>query len=438
MSNTLGVDQSEDPLAIFWQKLCRRGAVKALLVIAIVVNCIQAFSTLSHRHEQQDFAHYYASSQLWLEGEPVYQTDLGPRYEALGWKQTGEPIFHATNPPPLVALFSPFAMLKPQVAHVAWLLFQLSCLVFAIWLSWQCVKDEISIDGFYLVLSVFLFLPFVSNHLFYSQVQLLLMAMILFAFRLTLAAKKRSSGIHGAGYLACGIIAVATAIKIYPLVLLPWFVWHSHKGLLHRVVAGLVAVLVLVFAVWMTGLHQWLDFYEFALPVIKSWMKAGYECFTLGSASHQLGGVLVGDIESETWLKCGSILGFLLLALYYVRLVFRPLADDRKDLNVEFALLILLMLFCGGTCWWHYLVFLIFPMQVIATRTGSRLTFATLAISGLVVLLFANIELPSLSVANIEILNPVANQRPLWGMMLMAVFLVSCLKSNDPTGLAKR
>ncbi len=427
----IGTDQTVDPLARFWGTLCQMGVIKIFLFVAVAVNLYHAASARSTRQSQQDFAHYYASSKVWLDGEQVYKTDLRDVYKRLGWQGFDEEIYQATNPPALVAAFAPFASLSPKAAYMAWMLVQILCLIIAIWLTWTCLSQRISFDAFAFVLAIYLFLPFVSSHLFYSQVQLLVLALVLGAYRLTIASEEYSpDGVRYGSFVACVLIAIASLIKIFPVVLLPWFVWQSHKRFVDRVVAGLIAGAVLALGVQFLGWEIWMDFVQNGLPTVSTWIKAGYECFTFGNAFHQIAVGFGGDPTSDLYVRVGGILGAIVLSIFYLRLIFRS-EQQTECRHVEFGLLVLLMLFCGGTCWWHYLVFLLFPFQVIAAETRDRLTMAILCSSGFVLLLFANIQLPK---ANTAILNAVMNQRPLIGMVMMALFLAWILNRIPHSG----
>jgi len=435
MAKPTGTVQETDPASAAWQTLCRFGVVKLLLGFAIVVNVFQILSFHSVRQEQQDFAHYYVTSKLWLDGENIYGVELQPHYEKLGWDEFDEPVDHATNPPPLLALFAPFASLDPPIAHSAWMLAQLLALVCAVWFAWKCVRGTISFDGFSLLLAIFLFLPFLKVHFYYSQIQLLLMAMILLAQWLSISAYSSEGGSRLNGILGCVVIAIAALIKIYPLVLLPWFVWRSDKKMAGRFTAGLVAATTLVVGVWLTDIGLWRGFFEHGLSTVSTWIKASLECFTIGNALHQFGSVLTGDHDTDLFVQVGSTIGISLLGVFYIRLLYRSVESGQKQLNVELALLILLMLFCGGTCWWHYLVFLFFPFQVIASQLKDRRSFVPYVVVFLGLLLFANIHVPT---SNFEILNRLLNQRPLMGMFFMAAFLSFNLKSTEHQTVAER
>lgn len=431
MSDPTETNQAHDPIAQIWQSLCNSKAIKLLLGLAVLLNVVSISSFLLQRQNQQDFAHYYASSKVWLEdSENAYRVDLVPEYEKLGWTSFDEPVTRATNPPPLLAAFSAYASLNPKLAHAAWTLTQLLAFVAAALIAWNLVRTTLSKDAFCFVLSVFLVMPFLWSHFYYAQIQVILMAMILLAYQLLPSQKTSgttpSLTIHSS--IACLIVTIASLIKIFPVVLLPWFVFRSSNHWSGRIVIGIISIATLAIGVWLTDIGLWKDFVEYGLATVSIWVKASYECFTLSSAFHQAGIALGSKSESDLFVQIGSVLGVGLIGIFYCRLLFRNFETTRRNLNVELALLTLLMLFCGSTCWWHYLVFLLFPMMVIAGELRNRVKLSTLVVVFVVMLLFTNIRVGTFENG---ILDLVVNQRPLIGMVTMAAFLAFVGKSKS-------
>ena len=433
MAEPTGIDTN--PITQAWHSICQAGVMKLLIGAAIVLNIFQVFQFFSQRQNQQDFAHYYVSSTLWLEGKQVYDVDLVPLYEELGWTDFEEFIDKEANPPGLLALFSPFTLLDPPVAHAAWMLMQMLAAVVACCLVWQCVKGEISFDGYSLILVIFLFLPFLKVHFYYSQVQLLLMAMVFYAYKLTLEANESESGFRLKGIIACLVVVVGVLIKVYPLVLLPWFVWRSDKRLIGRITTGAIAGVALGIGVWLTDIGRWKNFVDSGLSTVSDWVMISRECFSISNALHQFGSLVTGNATSDVFVRVGSFMGIAILAAFYLRLIFKSTDSKRSTLNIELALLILLMLFCGAICWWHYLVFLLFPFLVIASMLKDKPGILPIVGFAIVFLLLAKMEFQS---TNIEFMERVLNQRPLFAMMAMAVFLAFKLKSNEHLAVADR
>ena len=393
--------------------------VKAFLLITVLVNISWVYRASTERYNQHDFAHYYVTSKIYLENKEqpsenslgIYGTDLRPEYEKLGWKDFAEEINYPTNPPLLIKLFSLYALLSPETAFHAWSVTQIVSLCLSVWVSFLLVREHLHPNVFWLVLAVFLYLPFVRTHLVYSQIQLPLMAMILVAY---LVQKKNL------GWLACLIVTFAALIKMYPLVLLPWFVLRSGKSFNSKIGAGLLSAIVLVGGVWLTDWSLWQSFFETARPRISNWVT-GSQCFTLSSFFYDFGVMATGNTESKFFLQFGLLMGVVLLCSLYAWVAFlRPAVDERGRL-VEFSILLILMLICGATCWWHYLVFLLLPMAVVAITMQPEFTLKKLVVC-LVGIAALN---PILSTLNSRWIGPMLIwHAPLLVMITMAIYLL--------------
>jgi hypothetical protein len=170
---------------------------------------------------------------------------------------------------------------------------------------------------------------------------------------------------HGWECLACVAITVAGLIKLYPLVLLPWFVGGGAgggRGLAQRIgVCAAVAV-----AGWLvTGPAWWRDFVVVSTPVIRQCMITDPTVFSVPS----LVAKYCGDAAAQAT-------GLVVIGLAYAWCARRHGSDER-----EFSLLCVAMLVAGWVTWAHYLVFLIFPFTllviwVLAEPSAGRLTWA--------------------------------------------------------------
>ncbi|MFK7767343.1 MAG: glycosyltransferase family 87 protein [Mariniblastus sp.] len=410
-SNTNSDASAQDfPLHI-WEPFKNTGFVKLLVLIGILINLFWVFKCVTGRHDQQDFAHYYASSKLYLDGnENLYQTDLHETYAELGWNEFKEPIFRPTNPPALIKLFVPFALLPPRLAHIAWMIVQLSALCLSLWLTYQVVRDRLTFEAYQLLIGVFLFLPFLRHHLIYSQVQLLLMAVLLVSYRLLQIRK---------GEIACVLVSVAALIKIYPIAILPWFVWRSGPTLARRFTAAAISAATLAVGFWLTDIVLWQQFAEYARPSISIWVK-GSQCFTLCSAGERIGSLLTADLANEPYFQTGLGIGILFFAAFYGWIAFMRKKVSAHGLSIEFALLVLLTLFGGATCWWHYLVFLLFPMAVSAACLKPNLSMKNLTAASVVLVMLMQIPITARPGSWSAFLGLYL---PLWAMLLMAGYL---------------
>ena len=146
-------------------------------VIALL-SVIQMALVLPESAVSNDFAHYYLSSHLLLEGKNPYTTPLEPLYRQYGFK------FHpkvptGTNPPPLLWLFAPFALLPPRIAFAGWAMGEGVSLMVILRLTHDQLRERLSARAWWLICAGVVSSRPVFWHFCFSQVQLLVGAAIL-------------------------------------------------------------------------------------------------------------------------------------------------------------------------------------------------------------------------------------------------------------------
>jgi hypothetical protein len=312
---------------------------------------------LPQRVTGNDFAHTYLSSRLMLEGRDVYGTPLGQVYTQYGFANDPD-IVRATNPPTMVLLLMPLAMLPARVAFWIWVVVQVGSVAAILWLTWKLLCERLSRRGWGWVCVVALASETVYAHFFFSQVQLPLAALILAAYRW------QRAGRHG---LACGAIMLAGLVKLVPFVLLPWFVWQSFRRQRERVVWGFALAGAAGAVAFAAGLNHWSGFFHNSFPVIEH-CAIGHLVFTGPVGLMNFGAALIPVNASQLW-DTGVMVGIGLLGATYWR------SRGAVDGEAEFCLLCVAMLAAGITTRGYYFVLLIFPMTVAAVRvlaTPSR------------------------------------------------------------------
>lgn len=345
----------------------RRLATNRLLDVAatlLVVSVVVLWAVvLPSRWSDFDFNLYYVGSRTLLEGRNPYTTLQKPMSEALGFRFSEEyPI--AGYPPSFLWLFAPLAALPPRVAFAIWVVVEIGCLVAILWLTRWLLGERLSARGWLFVVALAVCSRTVSYNLFFSQVQLLLAALVLAAY----AAQRASR--HG---WACLAVSTAGILKFYPFLLLPWFVWSGGGGLRARLyrLAGASGFVLAVMA--LTGPGLWRDFFQYGLP-----MGVGEEIgrtfhFSLPALVTNLG-YLYHDFHpspetKQWWWSVGTILGLVVIAVAYAACL-----TTRGDREAEFCLLSLAMLIGTVTVQGHYFVFLVFPLAAVAARMATRPT----------------------------------------------------------------
>jgi hypothetical protein len=392
-----------------------RWALSALALGLALFGVLHVAYVLPSRAGSNDFAHYYISSRLLLTGGDVYSTPLEPEYDRWGFHyHRGIPT--ETNPPFLVGIFAPFAALPPRAAFWLWTLLESICLGYVLAATWQLTSSRLSAPARMLVCGAIVASAPVYWHFFFSQCQFLIAAMILMAYRFLR---------NGRSVVACLVITTAVWLKIFPIVLLPWFLWRASANSKIRwkcLGATLAWSMGVVLA---TGWSSWKQFRAHAVPVLETWVaQARHFNFTVPSfvknAAWSVHGFQPEWDGLHEWVTVGTAIGLALIALAYGFCWRTGRRQKDTDLDLEFCLLNIAMLAGIAEAWGHYFVILGFPAAVAVARIVHRPTCRQAVILGasLVMLnLMTSWQSPWLEF--------VVSYIPLYGLLLLGVFFVN-------------
>ena len=320
--------------------------VGAAVIAAFSVVCIARL--LPTRARKNDFAHYYVARQLLFDSPNPYTTSMAPMYAQFGFDSENT-LPRCTDPPAMLWLFAPLESLTPLVAYGIWVGVEITSLVAILWLTRWLLRGRLSTRGWLFLCAGALASEAVYRDFYFSQIQLLLAALLLGAY----AVQQR------ARYLtACLMVTAAGLLKLYPFILLPWFVWRSEGGEKGRLGRAVTVILVIAVCVWLTGWNLWVDFYRDALPVIADFGKRSLGSFGISSFAAKFG---------PGMQTVGSFIG-----LAFVGPGYWSCLRARGDRESEFCLLSVAMLLGGLVVWPHYLVFMIFPMAVAAVHIAAE------------------------------------------------------------------
>jgi hypothetical protein len=387
--------------------------VGAVVVVVLVAGKLAAVLPASAR--QNDFAHYYVSSQLLSEGRNPYTASLAPLYAQHGF-EFQERVPRATNPPLLLWAFVPFAALPAGVAFWAWFAVEVASLVWILILTRRRLCDRLSARGWLFFTAAVVSSGVVYWHLRYSQVQLPLAALVLAAFGWQCSGKP---------VRACIAVALAGLIKLYPFALLPWFIWRGGRVWRERARLATVAGGVVALGLAIPGLSMWGDFVRYARPALAENVVNYSFNFTLPSFVINLGysthGFNPTSAAAHMWWGAGVVVGaFVLLGAY------GWCAVRRAAPEVEFGLLSVAMLVGSLTAWGHYQVFLIFPMAVLVCEVMARPTRGRVAaLVLLVALLTVQGTVNSLWLDRHLTAKILINYLPLYGELVLAACLLT-------------
>jgi hypothetical protein len=396
----------------WWRRLAGYRIVDvAAVTVALSVIVLWSMSVPS-RWSEFDFNHYYVGGRMLLEGQNPYRTSLKAMSDALGFRFS-EVLPIAGYPPSFLWLFTLLAALPPRTAFAIWVAGEIACLAVILWLTRQLLGKRLSARGWLFVAVLAVTSWPVMYHLLFSQVQLLLAALVLAAY----AAYR--AGHHG---WACLAVSVAGILKFYPFVLLPWFVWSGSGGArmrLYRVlgVAGFVLAVVAL-----TRPALWRDFMAYGIP-----MGVGEEIgrnfhfslsalvTNLGYAHHDFHPSLQ---DKHWWWIAGTMTGLAVIAGAYA-----VCFTAQRDSESQFCLLCVAMLMGTVTVQGHYFVFLIFPLTVVAARIAAKPSARLVIYLVLLVVAVNCVEPPEWSfLRGHSVLYILVSDLPLYALIGLGVF----------------
>ena len=407
-----------------------RRAILLACAVAVVAGLLRLGTLIPACAQRNDFAHYYVSSRALLDGENPYTVSLADRYAALGM-EFDERIPNATNPPALLWLVAPLAALPPGPACAVWHLVQFASLALTFFLVWRLTRNVVPAGLLAAGAAAVVFSNPLYWHVYHSQVQLLLGAMLVAAFWWHQQRKHN---------LACATIVAAGALKLFPLALLPWFLFSTGERWPVRFIrAGTMTILAAVlFAV--TGPRLWFEFAHHGLEVVTS--NAVNRTFNFGLPS-LLGNLTYAAYDfappesAVQWSRrAGIIAGLALIAAGYVVCLF-----GKQDRQRQFALLCCVMLAGGATMWGHYLVMLVFPAVVVlrcVLHSKTLLPKAIVAAALLIIWMAGTGTAPQL--ADYPLLNVSLHYLPLGAVLALAAVIGRELvrHSSEPLRRAHR
>jgi hypothetical protein len=387
-----------------------------------LLQIVRLAEVLPERVFEWDFNHHYVSSRLLLSGENPYTTSAGPLSERLGFVYVESYQRTATYPPAFFLVFAPLALLPPQPAFWVWVGVQAISLGVILLLSQRLLRGRLSSRGWWLVCGAVLASAPIYWHLICSNAELVLAAIVLTGYSW-----------HRDGRHSAAILAVATAgiVKLYPLILLPWFVWASDGTARIRAGRAALAAAWVLLLILGSGPGLWLDFFRYGLPLAAA-HEIGYTYHSsISSLLINLGYAAYGfaptPAAARAWWLAGIGAGLAVIALGYV-----ACARGTNDREAEFGILCVAMLMGILSTQGHYYVFLIFPMAVAAARLRKNLTLPGVVLYGLLIVLLNQQETWATPfLARHIYLKIAANYLPLAGLVGLGIFFTNELWSRQ-------
>jgi hypothetical protein len=286
------------------------------------------------------------------------------------------------------------------------------------------LKGDLSTRGWLFVCAAVVSSSWIWGHFFHSQVGLLLAALVLAAFYLNRLGKYTH---------ACLVIALAGLIKIFPFVLLPWFLLREKKE--YKFVASriIISAAFVVLLLSITGIQNWIDYYYYSFRYLLDGSFGINYNFSLPSfvvnlvySTYQFRPPL--EIV-QIWPQIGAVIGLIVLAICYLFSFW--ILEDRE---IQFCFLTAAMLLCGARTLGHYFVFLIFPIAVTFAKTPQTPSKRLVLI---LILIFLALNFHNLSAISFLFINRYVfllfNYIPLYGLTALMIYYFQLdLSSNSP------
>ncbi len=402
-----------------WNRVWRSPVLDVAAGVIALVHVVWIAQLLPTRAFTYDFNHYYVSSRLLLEGRNPYRTPLAAESEKYGFVHA-ESITVATNPPLLLWLLTPLVMLPPRPAFWAWVAVQVVSLAAILWLTRRLLKGRLSQRGWRFLCAGVLASAPVFWHFAFAHVEMTLTAALLAAYAW------HKDGHHAR---AGAVVLLVGMAKIYPLALLPWFVWRSGVSGWHRLrnTAVLLAGAGAIFLV--TGPAMWTDFFRIAVPIIRWWSVGHAFNFTLPSFVINLGQVLQSGSASlepnPLWWIAGASVGLAAVLAAYAFCI-----RVKEDEDLQFSMLCAATLAGGLTAWAYYFVLLIFPVGWAVARLAASPSWRrTLVFSALLLAMNSDGPWDKSVWGGSSIGMILLNYVPLYGLCGFCFFLASEAKT---------
>jgi Glycosyltransferase family 87 len=347
-----------------------------LVLVATVASLLLAYNFIFlaiHIPKQMtsnDFAHYYATAWLARNGFDIYRTDFNstPLATELAFHPA---IPRATNPPALVVLTIPLALLRPTPAWLTLLclifLSGLGCLLVMHGVLWQHWKSHER--GFAILL--FIAASWLPGALYYSQIQPFILLLVLSGWSLL---RKTTSFVGGF------LWGIAAAIKLYtwPLLLFLLFrgQWRPIAGGLLGVATGLCLPLAVL------GPRVYSDFLKHAPGILDLWSAESAFNISLGGTINTMS-VLLFHFQPFSLPLLRRLLGTALPALSMILLaaMLATKTPARAKFDIGTAILASLSFLCGAVAWPNYLLVTAFPLSVAWNYSRKHVSDATVLIT---------------------------------------------------------
>lgn len=371
--------------------------IEALLWSAAVFLAAVGFALvapkLARGPVQRDFDAYYSAARM-------LNAQLSP-YGAIpdsimGDGSPPEPHREYVYPPLLAGMLRPVAALPYRAASLAWLCGNFALLI----VLWRllCRLSVTARRYRWWTLAVLATLPAVYISWFEGQVSLLIGTLMLWCVAETTAAASNSA--VRSELLAGAVLGLAGAIKVYPVLLIPVYVWHRRW----RVVASAIAAGVLATAFGAVvggGFRPTEEWFRRVLPAVaeRAW-PGNQSVVAVVERFAPTPPIIVWAGTSERAVRLRPVLPtqvvargvsrsaqFVILVISALAILRRGALASRRALAADLALAVLVMSLVVPVVWDHYYIQLLIPAALLIDAASDQIARRVLLATALLILL---------------------------------------------------
>ena len=374
---------------------------------------------LPERSTENDFTHYYLATKIFLDGKNPYKIDLAPLYSEYGFenKDIITKII-SPYPPSFFVFFAPFAMLKPNQAFIGWVLLEALSLCTILWLTKILLINRLSNRAWFFFCVAIITSGWVYSNFHFSQVGLFLTAIILLGFAL------HRNASHTA---ACFVISIAGLLKIFPFILLPWFLIKGKTSIKDKIFRAIFLLVFFIIVINLTGSKNWLEFIDHSMNSVIADSINSANNYSLPSFIISIGYAFnnysLSEFQNSLLNTIGMLIGLSLMGLCYF-ICFKT----NDDSEAEFCLICLAMLTGNIRTFGHYFVFLIFPIAVAFVRSYYSTSIRILKIFIIYVMLIL-VDAGTHQFFDNLYLKILASYIPMYGLIGLIVFFYNEVKT---------
>jgi alpha-1,2-mannosyltransferase len=385
----------------FWRRIAGSPLWDIMAILLVLMSLFRYANLMPQAAHASDFSHYYLSCRMLLEGRSPYATPLVSMAKEYDLVLSPDSTT-GTNPPVLQWVFAPFAMLAPRAAFWLWSLLQVIALGTILWLTRLLLAKRLTTRAWrFVVCGAIASVPMLI-HFTEAQTQLLIGALVLAALFLLLKGRPTA---------ACLTVVAAGLLKLFPFVLLPWFIWRGGRTWRQRAILSGVSLAAIAVSVAISGPSQWQDFIQNGLPSVGYWSRNFTFNYCLASLVKHCG---------WSWNVGLAVGGMALVGAYAFCLRLRD--DD----EAQFCLLSLAMLAGGTTSWSHYMVLAIFPVAAMVTRVSAKPSWARVLLFTAAVMALDNVDAPTSAFPETwHLVKLLWIYTPLFGQLALAAMFVT-------------